>query len=149
MTARKPRQVAAQNVYGERRRHQERTHPEAPVLMHSSPVRAGIGLVPVATVAFRVVFVSGHLFSIFQEYSGQRTGRVGLDTIIRIDASTPQRFDVASPRVLSKITACEGCSIVNSNDAATGRTRDWVSTGFGIDRAFSEGRFSVLPTLPS
>ena len=72
MTVWDPRQVAAQNVDGERSRHKERTYPEAPVTMHALPVRTGIGLTAVATISFMVVLASGHLFSIAASYSPRR-----------------------------------------------------------------------------
>src|SRR5580658_3437433 len=59
-----PRQVSTQNVNGDCCRHKDSTYPEAPVTVHSSPVRAGIGLSRVAAVSLAVVLVAGHLFSI-------------------------------------------------------------------------------------
>ena len=67
-----PCQVAAQNVDGECSAHKERAYPEAPVTMHTLPVRAGFGFGAVATVAFMVVSVSRHLFSIAMLYSPRR-----------------------------------------------------------------------------
>jgi hypothetical protein len=67
-----PCQVAAENVDGECSTHKERAYPEAPVTMHSLPVRAGFGFTAVATVSFMVVLASGHLFSIAASYSPRR-----------------------------------------------------------------------------
>jgi hypothetical protein len=67
-----PCQVAAQNVDGECSTHKERAYPEAPVTMHSLPVGAGFGFTAVATIAFMVVSVSRHLFSIAASYSQRR-----------------------------------------------------------------------------
>jgi hypothetical protein len=60
----KPRQVNAENVNGERSCHEDRAYPEAPVTMHTLPVRAGFGFTAVAAVSFMVVLASGHFFSI-------------------------------------------------------------------------------------
>jgi hypothetical protein len=67
-----PRQVDAQNEDSERRRHEKRAYPEAPVAMHPSPVRARIGLAIIAAVSFPVVPVSCHLVSISAPYSPRR-----------------------------------------------------------------------------
>jgi hypothetical protein len=64
MTVWNPRQVATQNVDSERGSHEDNAYPEAPVTMHPPPVRASIGLTPVATISFQIVFATGHLFSI-------------------------------------------------------------------------------------
>jgi hypothetical protein len=71
-----PRQVAAQNEDSERRSHQKRTYPEAPVTMHTSPVRTRIGFTAVAAVSFPVVPVSRHLFSISAWHSPRRAAGV-------------------------------------------------------------------------
>ena|ERR1017187_4252768 len=62
--ARNPRQVAAQNVNGERGKHEDGAYPEAPVAMHASPVWARVGLANLVAISFVVVFAPGHLFSI-------------------------------------------------------------------------------------
>jgi hypothetical protein len=67
-----PRQIAAQNIDGERGSHEDGSYPEAPVTMHPSPVRAGIGFANAVAVAFGVMLVSSHCFSISDEYSPQR-----------------------------------------------------------------------------
>ena len=67
-----PCQVAAENVNSERGRHEERTYPEAPITMHTLPVRAGLGFTVFATVSFMIVLASGHLFSIAAWYSPRR-----------------------------------------------------------------------------
>jgi hypothetical protein len=58
-----PRQVSTQNVDGDRRKHEDRAYPKAPVTMHSPPVRAWIGFASVAAVSFEIVLVSCHFFS--------------------------------------------------------------------------------------
>jgi hypothetical protein len=68
----KPCQVAAENVNGDRRKHKDRAYPEAPVTMHTLPVRAGFGFAAVATVSLMVVLASGNLFSIAASYSPRR-----------------------------------------------------------------------------
>jgi hypothetical protein len=67
-----PCQIATQNVNSERRRHKKRAHPEAPITMHTLPVRARAGFTAVATISFPVVLASRHLFSISREYSPRR-----------------------------------------------------------------------------
>jgi hypothetical protein len=67
-----PREIAAENVDRERSRHKDRAYPEAPVTMHTPPVRAGFGFTFVAAVSFVVVLASGHLFSIAALYSPRR-----------------------------------------------------------------------------
>ena len=62
--ARKPRQVSTQNVNGDSGNHEDRTDPEAPVTMHTPPVWTRIWLAAIAAIAFGVVFVTSHLFSI-------------------------------------------------------------------------------------
>lgn len=58
-----PCQVATENVNSERSRHEDRADPEAPVTMHALPVRTWIRLSAVATMSFKVMLVSCHLFS--------------------------------------------------------------------------------------
>jgi hypothetical protein len=58
-----PCQIPTQNVNRECRKHEDCSCPEAPVTMHPSPVRTGIGLAPVAAISFLIVLASGHLFS--------------------------------------------------------------------------------------
>jgi hypothetical protein len=57
MTARNPRQVSSQNVNSERRKHEDRAYPEAPVGVHAPPVRTGIGFTAVAAYSFVVVLI--------------------------------------------------------------------------------------------
>jgi hypothetical protein len=64
MSARNPRQIAAQHVDCDCGSHQEGAYPEAPVEVHAPPVRSGIGLTAVTAVSFGVVLVSGHLLSV-------------------------------------------------------------------------------------
>lgn len=59
-----PGQIAAENVDAKRRGHQKRSDPEAPVMVHSPPIRARIGLASFPAVSFGIVLVSGHFFSI-------------------------------------------------------------------------------------
>jgi len=63
-----PCQVAAQNVNREHSRHEDRADPEAPVTMHTLPVRARLGFAAVATISFMVVLASGHFSSIAARY---------------------------------------------------------------------------------
>jgi hypothetical protein len=72
MTVWNPRQIATQNVDSKRGSHEDSAYPEAPVTMHPSPVRARIGLTPVAAIAFQIVLASCHLASIAAEYSPRR-----------------------------------------------------------------------------
>ena len=58
-----PCQVAAENVNGECSAHKDRAYPEAPVTMHTLPVRARAGFTAVATISFVVVSVPRHHFS--------------------------------------------------------------------------------------
>ena len=67
-----PRQVATQDVDGERGGHEDSTNPEAPVTMHPSPVRAGSGFAGSVAVSLRVVLISCQLVSIAEEYSPLR-----------------------------------------------------------------------------
>ena len=59
-----PRQIATQNVDGESGSHEDSAYPEAPVTMHSSPVRTGIRFAVFTTISLTVMLASGHLFSI-------------------------------------------------------------------------------------
>ena len=59
-----PCQIATQNIDSERSSHEEGPYPEAPVTMHTSPVRPWIGFASAVTVPFGVVLVSSHYFSI-------------------------------------------------------------------------------------
>jgi hypothetical protein len=72
MTIWNPRQIATQNIDSERGSHEDRAYPKAPVTMHPSPIRAGIGLTPVAAISFHVVLASCHFVSIAGEYSPRR-----------------------------------------------------------------------------
>jgi hypothetical protein len=72
MTVWNPRQVATQNIDSERSSHEDSAYPEAPVTMHPSPVRARIGLTPVAAISFQIVLAPGPLFSFTAEYSPRR-----------------------------------------------------------------------------
>ena len=63
-----PCQVNAENVNSEGSRHEDRADPEAPVTMHTLPVRAGFGFTAVAAVSFMVVLASGHFISIAAGY---------------------------------------------------------------------------------
>jgi hypothetical protein len=67
-----PRQVSTQNIDGYRSDHEDCADPEAPVTMHSPPVRARIRLAAFAAVSFVVVLASGHFFSISASYSRLR-----------------------------------------------------------------------------
>ena len=73
MAARNPRQVSAENIDGDRGKHQDCAHPEAPVTMHAPPIRARIWLTTVVAVSFGVVPVSGHFFSILALHSPRRS----------------------------------------------------------------------------
>ena len=67
-----PRQIATQNVDCERGGHEDSANPEAPVTMHPSPVRTGIGFAGAVAVSLRVVLVSCQFVSIAGEYSPRR-----------------------------------------------------------------------------
>jgi hypothetical protein len=67
-----PRKVSAKNVNGDSRNHEDCADPEAPVTMHTPPVRARIRLATIAAISFEVVFASGHLFS-FPDISERRS----------------------------------------------------------------------------
>ena len=67
-----PRQIAAQNIDCERGGHENSANPEAPVAMHPSPVRTGIGFAGAVAVSLRVVLVSCQFVSISSEYSPRR-----------------------------------------------------------------------------
>ena len=67
-----PRQIATQDINGERRSHEDGAYPEAPVTMHPSPIRTGIGLTPVAAISFQVVLATCHFVSISREESPRR-----------------------------------------------------------------------------
>jgi hypothetical protein len=67
-----PRQIATQNIDSERGSHKYSVYPETPVTMHPPPVGPWIGFATAATVPFGVVLVSGHYFSISDEYSPRR-----------------------------------------------------------------------------
>jgi hypothetical protein len=67
-----PRQIATENVDSERGCHEDSAYPEAPVTMHASPIRAGIGLTAVAAISFQIVLASSHFVSISWEYSPRR-----------------------------------------------------------------------------
>jgi hypothetical protein len=58
-----PREVATQYIDSERSSHKKRTYPEAPITMHTLPVRSGARFTVVATISFMVVLASGHLVS--------------------------------------------------------------------------------------
>jgi hypothetical protein len=62
--ARNPRKVSTQNVNGDSGNHEDRANPEAPVIMHTPPVWAGVRLATIAAISFMIVFASGHHFSI-------------------------------------------------------------------------------------
>jgi hypothetical protein len=62
--ARNPRKVSTQNVNGDSGNHEDRADPEAPVIMHTPPVWAGIWFTTIAAISFAIVLASGHLFSI-------------------------------------------------------------------------------------
>ena len=72
MTIWNPGQIATQNIDRERRRHEDCAYPEAPVTMHPSPVRTGIGFAGAVAVSLRVVLVSCQFVSIAGEYSPRR-----------------------------------------------------------------------------
>jgi hypothetical protein len=76
MTVWNPRQVATQDVDCECPSHEDSAYPKAPVMVHSSPVRARIGLSAVAAVSFGIVFVAGQFSSIAAEYSPRRAARL-------------------------------------------------------------------------
>ncbi len=59
-----PCQVARQDVHSKCPSHKKRTHPKAPIAMHTHPVRAGARFAALATISFVVVLTSGHLFPI-------------------------------------------------------------------------------------
>jgi hypothetical protein len=67
-----PCQIAAENVDGDRSKHQDRANPEAPVTMHTFPIWARFGFTVVATISFMVMLASRHLFSIAASYSPRR-----------------------------------------------------------------------------
>ena len=67
-----PRQFATQNIDSERGSHEDSAYPEAPVTMHTPPVRPRIGFASAVTVPFGVVLISSHYFSISDEYSPLR-----------------------------------------------------------------------------
>jgi hypothetical protein len=62
--ARDPRKVSTQFVDRESGKQKNSAHPEAPIEVHAPPIGSGIGLSVFAAVAFAIVSVSGHLFSI-------------------------------------------------------------------------------------
>lgn len=64
-----PRQIAAQNIDGDRGSHEDCAYPEAPVTMHTPPVRPWIGFACAVAVSFGIVPVSSHYFSISCEHS--------------------------------------------------------------------------------
>ena len=72
MAARDPCQVTTQDVDCQRRCQQDCANPEAPVTMHPSPVRTGIGFAGAVAVSLRVVLVSCQFVSIAGEYSPRR-----------------------------------------------------------------------------
>ena len=67
-----PRQITTQNVDSERGRHEDSANPKAPVTVHPSPIRTGIGFTATAAISFEVVLASRHFVSIFGEYSPRR-----------------------------------------------------------------------------
>src|ERR1700722_9515521 len=64
VAARKPRQVLAQNVYRDRGRHEDGTHPETPITMHALPIGTRPNFSVVATISFVIVSPSSHFVSI-------------------------------------------------------------------------------------
>jgi len=64
MSIRDPRQIATEYVDCERGSHQDSAYPEAPVTVHTPPIRPRIGFPAIAAVSFGVVLVSSHSFSI-------------------------------------------------------------------------------------
>jgi len=63
-----PRQIATKNIDSERGSHEDSAYPEAPVPMHSSPVRTGIGLPLVAAISFQVMLASSQLVFLSWDY---------------------------------------------------------------------------------
>ena len=63
LAPRDQRQIATHNEYGKRHGHQKRAHPEAPVAVHSMPVRTWVRLTVVAAMSFVEVPVSCHIAS--------------------------------------------------------------------------------------
>jgi hypothetical protein len=59
-----PGEVSAQNIYSERRTHEEYADPEAPVTMHPSPVGTRVRFASTIAIAFRIVLIASQLFSI-------------------------------------------------------------------------------------
>jgi len=44
--------------------HKNGADPEAPISMHSPPVRAGVGLAHLSAIVFAIMLVAGHCFSV-------------------------------------------------------------------------------------
>jgi hypothetical protein len=59
-----PREVSTQNVNCDSCRHENCANPEAPVVMHASPVGSWIGLTRCAAVPFAIVLIACHRFSL-------------------------------------------------------------------------------------
>jgi hypothetical protein len=51
------------DVNGDSRNHEDCAEPEAPVTMHTPPVRTRGSLATIAAISFEIVFASGHLIS--------------------------------------------------------------------------------------
>jgi hypothetical protein len=64
-----PRQIAAQHIDSKCGSHQDCAYPEAPVMMHTTPVRPWVWFASAAAVSFGIVPVSSHYFSISDEHS--------------------------------------------------------------------------------
>jgi hypothetical protein len=67
-----PRQIAAQNIDGERGSHEDRSYPEFPVTVHTPPVRTWGWLAVVTAVSFGIVPVTSHCSSTSDKYSSLR-----------------------------------------------------------------------------
>jgi hypothetical protein len=146
--SRNPRQVAAEHIYGERRRHQDRAHPEAPITMHPAPVRAGIGLAATAA-AFMVVLVSGHLASMLTDCMGvsQATGipagaKEAAEKGLRSNETSEERSSGA--KNLSVNSDC-----LPPADESGGELEQSRVAGFGLFEADEKFAVSVEPGVGS